>query len=413
MAQRPEQENPGGSRVDTTEPARTEYHAEYDVEGTGPSARTMLIAMLGSITAVGITLGITAPLFSVLLDRMGLDTATVGLNTSLGVGATLITAPLVPWLLTRFGAVPVMLCGIVLSAGGIVTAGYLQIAWLWFPLRFVIGIGMSLHWVISETCVNQFSSEAKRGLVAGVYSSLFGLGFAAGPLIVRATGVDGLAPFLISAGLVLAAAIPLIWMRGAAPAMGHQHGQTMASVLHLAPVIMLASVVSGFVDSATLALLPLYGLRVGMDAGTAIELVAISTFGAVALQLPIGWVADRFGRRATLIGCALSGALTVAILPAVLHVTWLLWLVLFLWGGGVVAFYTLALALLGGAFRGTAAAKANTALVIAYCLGSIAGPPAAGGAMDWLGPHGFVVVMALVACLLVAVALPRLRATRF
>ncbi|MDZ7787873.1 MAG: MFS transporter [Halofilum sp. (in: g-proteobacteria)] len=395
------------SNDNTTDPVAGSAHLEVELASgpPGPSGRRLVFAMLASITAVGITLGITGPLFSVLLDRMGLNTALVGLNTSLGVGATLIAAPLVPFLLVRFGVVPVMMIGILLSAGGILAAAFYQHAGLWFLLRFVIGIGMSLHWVISETCINRFSSDHNRGFVAGVYSALFGLGFAIGPMIVRWLGVDGLLPFAVSAGLVLIAAIPLLYIRGAAPAMEHEQGQTTMSVLRLAPVVMLAAFISGFVDNAALALLPLYGIRFGLAEGASVELLAIATFGAVMLQLPIGWLSDRIGRSTSIIICAVGGSLTVLLLPYVLDLTLMLWAVLFLWGGTTVAFYTLALALLGESFRGTTLAKANSTLVIAYCLGSIVGPPATGGAMDWVGPNGFVIVMAAASALLIVGAI--------
>ncbi|MDZ7749880.1 MAG: MFS transporter [Halofilum sp. (in: g-proteobacteria)] len=260
-----------------------------------PSVRATLAAMLGSITAVGVTLGLSTPLFSVVLDRMGLNAAAVGLNTSIGVGATLVAAPLVPWLLKRMGAVALMGCGIALSAAGLLVAAWLEAIWAWFVIRFVIGVGMSLHWVISETWINHVAGDTNRGFVAGLYSALMGLGFAVGPVILGLTGSEGMLPFAISAAVVLVAGLPLAWLRGAAPAMGHQPGQTTLGVLRLAPVIMLASVISGFVDTATLALLPVYGLRVGMDEATAVLQLTVATFGAVVLQLPIGWLGDRFG----------------------------------------------------------------------------------------------------------------------
>lgn len=380
---------------------------------TRPSPRTVLVAMLGSITAVGVTLGLSAPLFSVVLDRMGLDAASVGLNTSVGVGATLVVAPLVPWLLRRMGAAALMLGGIVLSAAALLVAGYLHEAWLWFLIRFVIGVGMSLHWIISETWINHVASERNRGFIAGLYSALMGLGFAIGPVILGITGSEGVAPFAISAAVVLLAGAPLLWVWGATPALQHQPGQTTLSVLQLAPVIMLASVISGFVDTATLALLPVYGLRVGMDEATAVLQLTVATIGAVVLQLPIGWLADRYGRRITLVACAAVKTATVAVLPAVLDLPWLLWPVLFVWGGVMIAFYTLALALMGTRFRGETLAKATSALVITYCLGSIVGPLAIGAAMDWMGPNGFIVGMALVSGLLTAVAASRLRSARF
>lgn len=382
-------------------------------ESGEPSPRLVLTAMFGSITAVGVTLGLSTPLFSIALDRMGLSASMVGFNTSVGVGATLVAAPLVPWLLRRVGAVGLMLGGIVLSAAGLLVAGYLHDAWLWFVIRFVIGVGMSLHWVISETWINHVASDGSRGLVAGTYSALMGLGFAIGPVILGATGSEGVLPFVISALVVMLAGIPLLGVRRASPSMEHQPGQTTLGVLVLAPVIMLASVISGFVDTATLALLPVYGLQVGMDEATAVLQLTVATVGGVILQLPIGWLGDRFGRRQVLVGCAALKALTVAALPGVLEIPWLLWPLLFVWGGVMIAFYTLALALMGTRFRGVTLAKATSALVITYCVGSIAGPLAIGGAMDRFGPPGFIVGMVAVSAFLAVIAAARMRSTRF
>lgn len=385
----------------------------------GPSARVVLLAMLASIIAVGVTLGITAPLFSVVLDHMGLSSALIGLNTSLGIGATLIMAPFVPRMLTRVRPVPIMLGGIVLSAGGLLGAGFLRTVVLWFVLRFVIGVGMSLHWVISETCINQFSSEHNRGLIAGVYSALFGLGFAIGPLVLRITGVNGPMPFIVSASLVLAAALPLLWIRGNMPSVdgfslsSQQSGRVGINVLRLASVTLLASLISGFMDSATLALLPLYGLELGMEQAGAIALLTVVALGAVALQLPIGWVADRLGRRVVLLGCAVTSIVAVLLLPFVFGRPWFFQAVLFFWGGVVVAFYTLALTLLGSMFRGPALARASSSLVIAYCLGSVIGPPIAGAAMDGVGPNGLVFVMAAAAALLALAVMLRFHAGHF
>ena len=377
------------------------------------STAVVLVAMLGSITAVGVTLGLSTPLFSVVLDRMGLSASLVGFNTSVGVGATLVAAPLVPVLLRYISAVSLMTVGIVLSAAGLIVAGYLHAVWLLFAIRFVIGVGMSLHWVISETWLNDVAPEASRGLLAGIYSALMGLGFAIGPVILGITGSEGSYPFVISAAVVLIAGAPLLLVRGMSPAMHHQPGQTVLGVLKLAPVIMLASVISGVVDTATLALLPVYGLEVGMDEPTALLQLTVATVGGVVLQLPIGWLGDRYGRRHVLIGCAAIKTLMVALLPVVLDVPWLLWPILFLWGGVMIAFYTLALALMGTRFRGETLAKATSALVITYCLGSIVGPLVIGAVMDQLGPNGFIYGMVAASVLLTGVALQRFRSDRF
>lgn len=379
----------------------------------GPSSTRTLMAILGSITAMGITMGLTFPLFSVVLDRMGLDASLVGLSLSIQVGAALIVGPLVPRLLACLGAVPLMLWGIGLSALAILVAGHIHEVWLWFVIRFVVGAGMAVHWILSETWLNRVVSDFNRGFVAGLYQALLGLGFAIGPLILGITGSESFAPYAIAMAVIIAGAIPLLSIRDQAPVMTHQQGQTTFSVLRFAPVIMLASVVAGFVDNATVGLLPVYGLRLGMTEPAAVLQIAVATIGAVLLQLPIGWLADRIGRRHTLVGCAVIKTAGVLLLPLVVHNPWLLWPVLFVWGGAMVAFYTLALALLGTAFRGDALAKASSTLVMTYCVGSIVGPAAVGATMDLLGPHGFVVGMAVASGVLVLVGLSRVRSERF
>lgn len=377
------------------------------------SARGMLVAILVSITLMGTTIGLTLPLFSIAFDRMGFDASVVGLGASIQVGAVLVMVPLVPWLVWRLGAIPVMVWGIILAATGIVAAAHLHSVSLWLITRFVVGAGTAVHWVVCETWLNQIATDVNRGLVAGFYSALMAIGFATGPAILGVTGSEGLLPYLIGAGLMLAAVVPLLCVRGETPTLAHEQGQRFAGVLATAPVVILAALVSGFVDNATLALLPVYGLRLGMTETAAVLQITVATVGAVLLQIPLGWLGDRIGRRRVLVGCAAIKTAAVALLPVVVDQPALLWTVLFVWGGVAVAFYTLALALLGETFRGTSLAKATSVLVITYCLGSVIGPLGIGGMMDWMGEGGFVVGMVAVSALLAVTGLLRMHAQRF
>ena len=58
--------------------------------------------------------------------------------------------------------------------------------------------------------------------------------------------------------------------------------------------------------------------------------------------------------------------------------------------------YSVGLSLLGERFSGGAIAPANAAFIFAYGLGSFAGPPVAGGAMDMIGPWGLLVTLAAI-----------------
>jgi len=163
----------------------------------------------------------------------------------------------------------------------------------------------------------------------------------------------------------------------------------LIGVVRLAPVVMLAALVAGLVESADLALLPLFGLHSGLSERGSLLLLTVFMIGNVVLQTPIGLLADRFGRRTLLGYCAVSSAVGPLLLPACIDTPALLGPLLFLWGGTLYAFYSLGIALLGEEFQASELAAANTAFVIVYCAGGVIGPAVGGLAMD-LWPHGGV-----------------------
>lgn len=360
------------------------------------------------------------PLFSLVLSRIGFSASVVGLNTSTSIGAALVVAPLVPWLLKRSTPAAVMLSGILLStvsllcAGGLAGSALSQSMWPWFLLRAVIGGGISLHWAASETCINEFSSDGNRGFVAGIYSALFGLGLAVGPAVLQVTGTKTEVPFVIAATLVLCAALPLFWVRR--PLISDRSkttGARVGEILLRAPVTMMVALFFGFIDSATFALLPIYGIEKGVSQAEAVTMLMAVALGAIALQMPIGILADKINRRGSLFLCACASTCAVVAVPLLVKMPWLNLVALFVWGGLVAAFYTLALTIVGSKFHGAALQKASALLIAAYCVGGIVGAPVTGAVMERVGANGFVITMAGVSLVLSVSIVLRLRSVNF
>ena len=126
-------------------------------------------------------------------------------------------------------------------------------------------------------------------------------------------------------------------------------------------------------------------------------------FGSIVLQMPIGWLSDRFSRIATLRLCGAIGLLGALLLAGIAPSPMLLFGLLFAWGGIASGIYPVALSMAGDRFRGTELVAVNAAMIIAYGLGALAGPPLGGAAMDLLNTRGlFLVFAVLFAGLLVA-----------
>jgi MFS family permease len=177
---------------------------------------------------------------------------------------------------------------------------------------------------------------------------------------------------------------------------GHStHG--VLKLIAAAPVIMLAGLAGGAIESAGYTLLPVYGVKLGLPEATAVLMLTMYYAGNLVLQIPLGMLADRFDRRRALAACFVVALACPVLLPLTMSLEPLRWAILVAWGGATMAIYTLSLAVMGESFPRAELAGANAAFVIMYELGSVCGPFIGGGAMDLAGPQGLMFVLALIA----------------
>ncbi len=256
-------------------------------------------------------------------------------------------------------------------------------------LRFLLGLVGSNLFTASEAWINRLAGEADRGRVLGLYAATLSAGLGIGPLLLVATGVHGWTPFLVNAGITALAMLPLLAVRGGGSLdLSRDQAGLSLRIVRRAPLVFLAVALFGLFEMALMVLLPIWSVRHGMPARTAAGTVAGVYLGAIALQVPVGWVSDRRSRRAALL---LSGAVGAAgaVLLTVLPVSgfWLFAL-LFVWGGIASAIYPVALSMAGDRFPGSELVAANAAVISAYGFGSLAGPVLGGAAMDAWDPQG-------------------------
>jgi MFS family permease len=371
----------------------------------------VLAAVLATSLGVGVIFGFESPLIAMVLSRAGESSFVVGAVNSMGLLAVILIGPIYPSLIARYGLKHSILLGI----GTAVVILLLMPAWIslpsWLLLRFLTGCALGLTWIASEIWLNTVAGSVSRGTVMGTYGMVFSIGTASGPVLLEFTGTSGWRPFVVGAAFLLVTLAPLIALPNTPrPTDDHQVLGRLLSLVPAAPLIMLAAFIAGFVESADLTLLPLYGLRSGLDEHAALWLIGVFLAGNVALQLPIGLLADRLGRPFMLGACALTSCLGPLCLARVLHTPALLWPLLFLWGGTLYAFYSQGVALLGERFELAQLAGANTLFVMIYCIGGMIGPSAGGLVMDLWFPTGLPVLLSLTALLmLVGLGLSRWR----
>jgi len=355
---------------------------------TRPTTLRAIICVIIAVTFFGLAYGYSLPVLSLIMEREGLSSTLIGLNTATSSAAVLVFGPFVPRLLVRFGLRIPIFVSIIVSTALIVPIAFTEPLYAWFPLRFVLGGAIFIALIATDIWVTQGASAKTRGRLVAIYGAAVAGGVAAGPLLVSFTGADGYAPFWTAGGLLAFSTIPMLLAFGPSPHMSRSARPPLLRFISVVPVATVAVIIFGVMDASILALLPIYGVREGMTDEASVKLVSIVLGGSVVLQLPIGYLADRFPKQAVLFGLGLVGAAAAAIYPAVFHTIPALFICLFVLGGCVTGLYVVSLAILGDRFSGGALAAAVTLFTMMLSAGTTTGPVLSGIAMQAYDPHG-------------------------
>ena len=371
-----------------------------------PGARIGLLSVFGSTLFQLSGIFMLSPLLLLMLKNAQVSTTVAGLfaaTTWLGI---FIITPFASLLTQKLGRRPTMwlASGIpLLAALGFLSTDKL---WVWFVLELLAGVAGGLRWVLAEAFIAEFAPAKQIGRLIGTYATMVGLTFVIGPSLLAWVGTENnlalwLAIALLAIGLAWTALIPVL------PPDHDTHTarvglQGLWHAVSSHPVIMLAGFVGGFFELGLAAILPLYGLALGLGASAAALLVSTSGLGGTLVAMPAGMWADRFASpaqgRHTLMA-AFAGLILLSSLasPFVAGHNWLVWPMVAIWGAGGGALYTLAMIDIGAREKGMALVNSTAVLVLTYTLGGLAASAASGALIDGSLQLGFPALLLAVA----------------
>lgn len=371
---------------------------------TSPSEdRAPWVPMAGLIATVAlgaVAAGVTYPLLSFILERQGTAPGLIGLSAAMMPLGFIVSAYLTPALARRMGAARLAILCSILAAATLVAIAWTQDVWAWMPLRFLLGFFTKPAYVISETWLISITPASRRGRIMGLYSAIVSGGFAIGPLSLGLVGTQGWPPFIVAitalllCGLIILAVVPRL------PRMPHEGEATsVGSFFTLAPLLLFAVFAAAAFEQTLISLFPVYGAALGSSESHVASLIACFIAGDAALQIVLGRAADRFGSTRIMLFCALASlAGCLALSPS--FGTWLVWPLVFIWGGVSFGIYTMTLIQLGERFTGQALIAGNAAFAFVWGIGGIVGSPATGLAMQLIGHQGLPWSLGLLCCVL-------------
>jgi MFS family permease len=359
-----------------------------------------LAGIIATVTVFAVAQGLTYPLLSFILERQGTAPALIGLSAAMTPLGFILSAPFIPMLARRLGGGRLAILCSVLAALTLAAIAWTLDVRAWMPLRFLLGVFANPLSVVSETWLVTITPASRRGRIMGLYSSVVSAGFCIGPLSLSLVGAAGWPPFVIGivafiiCGLIVLAVVPRL------PDMPRDGAATsVVRFFTLAPLLLLAVATAAAFEQTLLSLLAVYGAALGSTEQRIAPLVTCFIAGNAALQIVLGRLAEHIGSRRTMLSCVLASLLGCLLMPLLFN-GWLIWPLVFVWGGVTFGIFTLSLVQLGERFTGQVLVAGNAAFALAWGVGGIVGSPATGLVMQFVGHQGLPLSLGLLCAVL-------------
>lgn len=352
--------------------------------------------------------GLLGSLLGLRADLEGFPTVVIGVVMSMYYVGFLLGSLTIPRRLITVGHIRVFAGLASLAAAAALSYSLLVTPLVWGALRFVFGLAMSGLYVTVESWLNERASNETRGRLLSIYMLVvtFGLGF--GQLLLGIDDPLNATLFILVGILISLAVVPVALVKIPVPSETIPVKFSIAALARVAPLGVLAVVLSGFADGAVVALGAVYATGVGMEPGLVGVFMAASIVGGAASQYPLGYLSDRYPRRRVVLVTATAAVLTASV-AAIASPTgpWLFVLVV-IFGGLAFPMYALAVSMINDVMPPHQLVAAAAGIIFVYAIGSIVGPIAVSVLMQISGPVGYFWGLAAAFVPLVLYALARI-----
>ena len=253
--------------------------------------------------------GLLFVLVVVRAKEAGFSTQAIGLLQSSYQVGWLIAAVLIPQLIHRVGHIRVFAAMTALGSA-VILLQILHIDELsWILDRLVMGVCTAGLIVVSESWLNEMSSNSERGRNLAIYTIVSWGAPIVGIWMLRFGEASNDQFFLLASVLISLAAIPLLLSATKTPVLIEMARISLKKLYRITPLGVIGTLLSGMCHGAFFGITPLYGSIIGLELAQISTLISLGLFSGIALQWPIALASDRYDRRIVIIVTASMAAL--------------------------------------------------------------------------------------------------------
>lgn len=269
--------------------------------------------------------------------------------------------------------------------------------WVWIAVRCVTGFAFAGLIIVTESWLNASVTSAHRGRLLAIYGMAGMAAGAVGQFLLNLGDPATFTLFILVSIVMSLALVPISLARVEGPRPSEaQDPPSLRRLWVLSPYGAVTAALVGASIGTFYGLAPLFAQELGFSQSRIAAFIAFFTIGGLLLQFPLGWLSDRMSRRSLGIGLATAGAvllLASGVLSAPQHN--ILLAIGFIIGALILPAQAIAVAHVHDRAPGSALLAVTGALVLVQGIGAAFGPLFVGFLMDWLGPRGLPLGLAI------------------
>jgi MFS family permease len=368
-------------------------------------------ALFLSVVLLQLGSGGVAPLDAISGAALGFSTAEIGILGSAHFVGFFIGCWWAPRLMGEVGHSRAFAAFVAAGTIGILAHMLVIDALAWAVLRMASGLCIAGCYTIIEAWLQAKVTNETRGRAMGTYRVIDIGGSLGAQLMIGVLEPASYVSYNLLALFCCAALFPLTLTRAEVPETPQAPRLRPGLAWRMSPLAVAGVLVSGVTGAAFRMVGPVYGLEVGLRADQIALFLAAFVLGGALAQIPIGWIADKYDRRAVLIWLSAAGIVscTVTILLAGSG-TVAVFLSAGLFGFTTLPIYSVSTAHAHDFAENRERVELSAALMFVYALGAIASPFLASVVIDLYGPSAMFLMIAIAHVLLIVFGIARMRA---
>ena len=221
------------------------------------------------------------------------------------VGGSLMT----PLMVARVGHIRVFAALASTASIAVLVHGVVVVPWVWMLMRLLSGFCMAGLYIVAESWINDRATNESRGKLMSLYMVIALGSLGLGQFLLNVADPAGVLLFLLASALVSLAVVPISLTSGSAPSHDEPESMGIRTLWKVSPLGLVGVMAEGMAAAAFYGMGAVYAKDQGMDAFQVSMLMAVATFGGMALQWPVGHASDRHDRRTVIAVASVVGGL--------------------------------------------------------------------------------------------------------